>query len=197
MSRNDRDQRRDSREEWLEALFRRHHASIRAYALRRAPEDADDIVSDVFAIAWRKQDEAPEHPLPWLYAIAARETLHALRSARRREYHHRRAAAQAEVMTPDDTDAVDARVSAEDPVRRAMAQLSERDTEILRLWAWERLEPAEIATALGISHTAARVRLHRARARMERLLSLREPRQQSVVRREPRAAVATTHGGSR
>ena len=39
--------------------------------------------------------------------------------------------------------------------------------EILRLWAWEQLEPSEIAVVLDISTVTARVRLHRARRRLE------------------------------
>jgi RNA polymerase sigma-70 factor, ECF subfamily len=40
------------------------------------------------------------------------------------------------------------------------------DAELRRLWAWEQLTPAEIATVLGISANAASIRLHRARERL-------------------------------
>ncbi|WP_256840400.1 RNA polymerase sigma factor [Ornithinimicrobium faecis] len=200
MSGNDRDLQDGSREEWFDDLFRRHHVAIRSYALRRAPSEADDIVSEVFTVAWRKRDEVPDHPLPWLYAVAARETLHAVRSSHRREHYQRRAAAQAQLSAPDDIEAVDARLSAQDPVRAAMARLSERDNEVLRLWAWERLEPAEISAALGISRTAARVRLHRARVRIERILreycAAEAPRPEPVIHRDQPPAIAAPHGGN-
>jgi RNA polymerase sigma-70 factor (ECF subfamily) len=38
---------------------------------------------------------------------------------------------------------------------------------VLRLWAWDELEPRQLATVLGISANAAAVRLHRARRRFE------------------------------
>jgi RNA polymerase sigma-70 factor (ECF subfamily) len=51
-----------------------------------------------------------------------------------------------------------------------MEQLSARDRELLRLFAWEDLTPGEIATALGCSSNAAKVGLHRARKRLARRL---------------------------
>lgn len=66
---------------------------------------------------------------------------------------------------------VDDRMSIDAPLRRALARLGEDDAEILRLWAWEQLEPAEIASVLGISAAASRVRLHRARRRLEAALT--------------------------
>src|SRR3954463_5714672 len=57
----------------FEAAFRAHVRAVRAYALRRtAPEDASDVVAETFAIAWRRWDDAPADPLPWLLGIARR-----------------------------------------------------------------------------------------------------------------------------
>ena len=64
---------------WFEDLFTRFHGPVRAYALRRAAHEADDIVAEVFAVAWRKRESVPDNALPWLYAVAAREMLHAFR----------------------------------------------------------------------------------------------------------------------
>jgi RNA polymerase sigma-70 factor (ECF subfamily) len=50
----------------------------------------------------------------------------------------------------------------------ALARLSERDREVLRLAAWEQLTIAELAVALRTSQAAAKVRLHRARRRSHR-----------------------------
>jgi RNA polymerase sigma-70 factor (ECF subfamily) len=65
-----------------------------------------------------------------------------------------------------DWDAVDERIGAwaeRGRLRTALAVLSDSDRELLLLVGWEGLSQAEAATALGISHGAARVRLHRAR----------------------------------
>ena len=51
------------------------------------------------------------------------------------------------------------------------AALQEKDREALLLIAWEDLTPALAAASLGISSTAFRVRLHRARRRLNELLT--------------------------
>jgi len=58
----------------FERLYRAHASSVRAYARRRLTSDglADDVVSDVFLVVWRRLDEVPPQPLPWLYGIARR-----------------------------------------------------------------------------------------------------------------------------
>jgi len=159
---------RDDR--WFEDLFTRFHGPVRAYASRRAPDDADDIVADVFAVAWRKRGDVPDIALPWLYAVAARETLHTFRGHDRRDRLGLRLQATTLLVYPDPADQIAGRLDAQTPVTRALELLSERDGEVLRLWAWEHLEPAEIALVLGISSVASRVRLHRARRRLESIL---------------------------
>jgi RNA polymerase sigma-70 factor, ECF subfamily len=54
----------------------------------------------------------------------------------------------------------------------ALARLPERDQEMLRLVAWEGLTDAgALGLVLGMSPSAVRVRLHRARRRLRRLLA--------------------------
>ena len=159
---------RDDR--WFEALFTRFHGPVHAYASRRAPDDADDIVADVFAVAWRKRGDVPDNALPWLYAVAAREMLHTFRAQDRRDRLGLRLQATTLLVYPDPAEQIAGRLDAQAPVTRALALLPERDAEVLRLWAWEHLEPAEIAVALDISSVASRVRLHRARRRLESIL---------------------------
>jgi Sigma-70, region 4 len=50
----------------------------------------------------------------------------------------------------------------------AWASLSNADREILRLVAWEGLGPTDGAAVLGCSVSSYKVRLHRARRRLER-----------------------------
>lgn len=167
-------------EDWFEELFRRHHPAVRAYCLRRLGGAGDDVVSEVFAIAWRKRDSVPDQPVPWLLAVAARELLHLQRSEGRRTGHEGRAAARRDDAA-DPFTAVDDRLSAQTPIGVAMSRLRPGDAEILRLWAWEDLPAAEIAVVLGISPTATRVRLHRARLRLEAHLRAVGPRLHEVA----------------
>ena len=72
----------------LEDLFSAHGAAVRAYPLRRlgpgASASADDVVSEVFAVAWRRIDVVPAGAeLPWLLGCARRVVLHVHRRARR------------------------------------------------------------------------------------------------------------------
>ena len=53
----------------------------------------------------------------------------------------------------------------------AWRSLSPRDREVLRLAAWEGLDPREMGLALGCSSNAAAIRLHRARRRLEEAMS--------------------------
>ena len=67
----------DARRRRLEELFNAHGTAVRAYALRRLgageSASADDVVSEVFAVAWRRIDAVPEGAeLPWLLGCAFR-----------------------------------------------------------------------------------------------------------------------------
>jgi RNA polymerase sigma-70 factor (ECF subfamily) len=48
----------------------------------------------------------------------------------------------------------------------AMATLSESDRELLTLWAWEELEPREIAVVLDTSANAVSLKLGRAKKKL-------------------------------
>jgi RNA polymerase sigma-70 factor, ECF subfamily len=61
-------------------------------------------------------------------------------------------------------------------VRHALASLSDIDRELVTLTTWEGLSPAEAARVVGITAGTARVRLHRAHARLAR-----HPRLQALL----------------
>ena len=54
----------------------------------------------------------------------------------------------------------------DEALHRALASLAPDDRELLRLWAWEELPPAEIAVVLKTTTNAVNIRLHRARRRL-------------------------------
>lgn len=174
------------REDRIARLYQRYSPQIAAYALRRAaPEEAADVVSETFLVAWRRSDDIPSEPhtLPWLYGVARRVLANQRRSTRRRGRLRERLSAQfAEHHTPP--------LEIDDPgglprVARAMQELSAEDAEILRLVAWEAMSPTQIAAILDIEPNAARQRIHRARVRFRRALEAFE-----TV--EPRPTVAAT-----
>jgi RNA polymerase sigma-70 factor, ECF subfamily len=162
-----------TRNDRFESLFREHYAAVRGYALRRAPRDmAPDVVAETFLVAWRRLDDVPADPLPWLYGVARRVLANARRSADRGLALERRlatAAVPARLGDPGE------RVGDTEIVRAALARLSERDRETLMLVAWDGLSSARAARAAGCTRAAFAVRLHRARARLAAELASLEP----------------------
>jgi RNA polymerase sigma factor (sigma-70 family) len=157
----------------FERLFRRQHAAVVAYVRRRAPADlVDDVVSETFLVTWRRLEHVPEEELPWLLAVARNVLATQRRGARRRRgltaKLHGTSAAPAMVPALEscsgDADGVDRELLA------ALAKLSARDREALLLIAWDELESHQAAVVLGERPGAFRVRLHRARKRLRRLL---------------------------
>ncbi len=144
----------------LEALFCEHAATVRAYALRRIDvASAEDTVMEVFLVACRRLEEVPGDPLPWLLACPRRVLANKRRGAERQRALADRLA-EANAPAPREWELEGG------SLLRAVAQLSERDREVLLLIAWEGLEPARAAAALECSRAAFAVRLHRARRRL-------------------------------
>lgn len=161
----------DSRETF-ERLYREHAGRVKAYAVRRLGSEtaADEVVSDVFLVVWRRLDSVPDDPLPWLLGVARNAVANRHRSDRRATALHTRIADTERPPVADPPgpgDVLDRR----DPVVRALAQLPARDRELLMLVAWEGMEPAQLARVLGVSRGTANVRLHRARRRLATALA--------------------------
>lgn len=146
----------------FEAMVREVMEPVRRYLARRAGGvvSADDVLGDTLMVCWRRFEEIPDEPLPWIYGVAR----HCLANAERGVRRQHRLAAKVSVLDPP-PEAVPE--PAEDPraeaVRTAVAELRPVEAELIRLWAWEELAPAEIAVTLGITPNAASIRLHRAR----------------------------------
>jgi RNA polymerase sigma factor (sigma-70 family) len=151
-----------SSEARFNALFARHYPAVFGYAARRVGwDDAGDTAAEVFTVAWRRLSRVPAEPetLPWLYGVARKVVANQERAARRRL----RLAVKA-ASAPDA--AVAAPGTAALDIEAALLRLGTADREVLRLAAWEELQPAEIAAVLGCSANTAAVRLHRARQRL-------------------------------
>lgn len=143
----------------FEVIFDQTYEPVLAYARRRAPADADDVVAETFAIAWRRLEHVPRDALPWLYGVARRLLSEERRAGRRREALILRMRRERSVLSDGDAPRVQ-------PVFEALSQLGARDREAIMLVAWEGLSAERAATAMGCSTVAFRVRLHRARARL-------------------------------
>jgi RNA polymerase sigma-70 factor (ECF subfamily) len=139
---------------------------VRYLARRASPDAVEDLFAEVMTVAWRRIADIPQGvELPWLYGTARRILANHRRSGSRfgrlveKLALHGRAGDPVGLPPRGDPDLAD-----------ALALLSAADAEILRLWAWEELAPAEIAVALGITPNAASIRLHRAKGRLRERL---------------------------
>lgn len=163
-----------------EARFARLHAGngrhVMAYALRRAarPEDAAEVVSETFLVAWRRLDDLPtgEEVRPWLYGVARRVLANQRRGEQRRDRLSERLRNELSTLIP-----AEAAPEAETAAMRTLGRMDPRDREVLLLAGWEGLGPTEIAQVMGITRPAARNRLHRARARFRKELEATEEQQ--------------------
>jgi RNA polymerase sigma-70 factor (ECF subfamily) len=157
---------------WLEALFADHHRHVLAYAARRVrPGEVDDVLAGVFTAVWQHRDCIPDPPLPWLYRTASHHVLHTWRRQGRAQRLQQRLEQQPHRHAEDHADGVVRRIDDRARVEVALAQLSLRDAEVLRLAVWEELDTDQLAYVMGCSRNAAKVRLHRARRRFTQALS--------------------------
>jgi RNA polymerase sigma-70 factor (ECF subfamily) len=159
----------DEREVRFERLFRSEADAVRSYALRRAdPADADDVVAETFLVAWRRFDDMPSDPRPWLLSVARNVLSNRRRSVRRLvSLSDRLAQGAGRSASPDDgTAATDLRLA----VLAALDCLPDKEQEAMRLMAWDRLSAADAATVLGCTRATLAVRVHRARRRLATLL---------------------------
>jgi len=159
----------------FERCFRDHYAELLAFALRRVSgrDVAEDVVSDTFAVAWRRRDCIPEVAQPWLYAIASHVIAEQYRSARRGRELGLRLVHEA-VGGSKGTDPADT-LALRDAFAAAFAGLGEQEREVLQLIAWEGLTILDAARVLDCSPGAFRVRLHRARRKLAKRLEAAEP----------------------
>lgn len=150
----------------FEALWEAHHRFVLAFALRRTHEDrAADVAEETFAAAWRRLDEAPADARPWLAGIARGVLANERRAEGRRRALGLKLGGMRQPVAPDPADRLDLTEG------RAFRRLSAADRDLLALVAWDGLTAPQAAATLGCSETALRVRLHRARGRLERLLA--------------------------
>lgn len=151
---------------WLGQLYEKHARELVGYAIRRtaSTEDAADVVSETFLVAWRRREEVPAgiDARFWLYGVARRVLFNQHRARSRRRGLTDRLHSQTALIPLDATE----RSATAIVVAEALERLDEDDRELLRLTSWEGLAPTEIALAFGMPAATVRTRLHRARNRL-------------------------------
>ena len=148
----------------FEALVRRHASAVLAVCLANthSRHDAEDLVQEVFAHAFRKLHTLRDRgkARPWLLQIA-----------RRRCIDHRRRRRPTRLV-PDDLPAPsEDRDPRLDRLHAALARLPDDYRETISLYYLDSRSCAGVAASLGISEAAVRQRLLRGRLMLHDLLT--------------------------
>jgi RNA polymerase sigma-70 factor, ECF subfamily len=156
-----------------------HHAAAvhrTVYRLVGNHADAWDCIQDTFLEAVKIDRREPVRN--WSALLRHLATARALDLLRRRSRRRRPEADTASVPSrePSPSGQAEARELA-DRLRAAVVRLPRRQAQVFCLSCFEQMNCEEIAARLGISSTAVRMLLHRARRRLQRLL---EPRAGAV-----------------
>ncbi len=159
----------DGDDQAFNAIYERHVGAIRGYVVGRiGPDAADDVVSEVFLVAWRaaeRFDPSATSARPWLYGIAT-NVMAKHRELEARWIAQHRAESQATGRSTGELTAYHL-----DPeLVRAIGTLSPSHRDVLLLTALGELPVADVARALGIRQSTARVRLLRARRHVRGVL---------------------------
>jgi RNA polymerase sigma-70 factor (ECF subfamily) len=152
----------------------RHKLLALAYRLTSSAADAEDVVQDAFVSSWRHHDQfqGASRPSTWLYRVTFNAALMRLRTRRRKgadsldalgsgiaEALVQRSAANDVVDAEDVLEARERRIA----VRDALCKLKPQDQELMRLRYTDDLDTDDVAALTGMSASAVKTRLHRAR----------------------------------
>jgi RNA polymerase sigma-70 factor (ECF subfamily) len=160
------------REQRFRDLYDAAYVDLLRFVRRRVhPTHAEDVVGDVMLVAWRRLDDVPADlsaARAWLFGVA-RKTL---QNTRRREDRHDAVAVRlAEVRHgPDDPGHHPDLIACRADIAAAWPRLSATDQEAIALSVLDGLTAREASVVLGISPTAFRLRLSRARRALRRHL---------------------------
>ncbi len=150
----------------LRSLVAAHSSRVAEYLRRRAhllsDLDTEELLGEVFLVAWRRLDQIPaDAEVAWLIGVAR----NVQRNARRKEI--RRTTMMAKLRPRTAGPSAEDLVVSHHELQVALLRLSSSDRELLFLRYWDGLTIADIAVALTIKPTVVAKRLSRAVARLE------------------------------
>lgn len=147
-------------------FFRENYSFVVGVAERRldSVQDAEEIATEAFHLAWQRYQEGEPLSVPWLYGV--------VRNLVGDEYRRRGRRAELQRQLNEDF-ALSLPVSDDlyTDVRDAVERLPQMHREVLKMAYWERLTAREIATVLDVNSAAVRARLMRARRLLRTALS--------------------------
>lgn len=155
-------------------IWDRHRDRVFRHLVRLggAPQDAEDLTAATFLELWRRRSSVrfvDGSLLPWLIVTAHNVYRNDARARRR----YRRFLAALPAADPESVRASDPAVLVEDidpvrdaRVREAMAGARPTDVRLLAMTALEGFSVKDAAAAIGVSESAAKMRLVRLRRRL-------------------------------
>lgn len=150
----------------LERLYQTTYQAVVRFLYRKVwdADRAEDLAQEVFV---RAMAHRPDKPRAWVFAVAANLARDEARSAVRRRRHLTLLSSDpaGRPSSPRPPDEVVERDERLDRVHDALAELTERDREILLLWD-AGLSYPEIASQTGLAVGAVGTTLARARKRL-------------------------------
>jgi RNA polymerase sigma-70 factor (ECF subfamily) len=147
-------------------IFRSYLSETSRFIARRTKsEDVEDLAADLFALAWQKRASIPKGmELPWLYKSAR----YLISNHNRKQQG--RATILATLQEPQSAPSAESIALADIELAAAWKALNSKEQEILSLWAFEGLEPKQLAIALEKSENACAIALSRAKSKLSQLL---------------------------
>lgn len=159
-------------------VFDQHYARVLRQAVRVTDDhhEAEDAAATAFLELWRRRREVrliEGSPLPWLLVTATRCAQNVRRSSLR--YRRLLARLPRENVTAEDPAKVVADAELGPALAQGLRSLPLQDRQLLSLVVIEGFAVVDAAAVLGLTPTAARSRLHRARARLRAGLEGSQP----------------------
>ena len=154
----------------FDQIYEMHFQKIFRYVMVRVNDRdiAEEVVSNVFYKAMKKLHMFRWRSIPfsaWLYRIAANEISNYYRKRKRGSNIADKVKVEMEIELPPEEEPMSYEF-----IHGYIAQLPERDQEIIVLRYFEKLSFADIAEITGKKENTLRVNLHRALKKLESLI---------------------------
>ncbi|MFT3798373.1 RNA polymerase sigma factor [Microbacterium sp.] len=150
-----------TRQEAFEAVYRAHRHSIRGYLCSKVGiEDADDLTSRVFIIAWQKFDPDDPCGIGWLIETAKFIAI----EYRRNEQRRRTAQDTLETFVAGASPGID--IDTRATLAQEIRKLAAREQEMIRLTYWAHVPAKDIARLFHMNENAVNAVLSRARKKL-------------------------------
>lgn len=160
--------------ERFDRILEQQRHRIYGHALRclRDPDDAEDVTQEAFLRLWRRGPDLPDDRLTgWLICVTHNLCIDRSRRTRVRRKHLGLPDEQALETLSADPGVAAAEFEDHADLQEAIAALPAATRSLLLLHYWQGLKIGEIAAALGSNPGTVKVRLHRARGALRRLLT--------------------------